>query len=250
MDVHVVVITGAGSGLGASLAKKYSDLGCHVCLLGRTQTKLIRTAETLSHNHSIYEVDISSKSDVAKVMQLIKEEVGQIDLLINNAGVGIFDLTENLSEESIHQMIDINLKGTIFCTQEVLNDMKKRNQGYIVNIVSLSGKRGKAIESVYSASKFGARGFTESLAIELEHTAIRVFGAYMENMKTVLWGELVQKTRLWNRMMLQMSLWKVSNRENTHQLKKLLLKIIKKNIKDSETYTIFKLRDALLKSLF
>lgn len=87
-------------------------------------------------------------------MQLIKEEVGAIDVLINNAGVGTFDLAENLSEESIHQMIDINLKGTIFCTQEVLDDMKKRNQGYIVNIISLSGKRGKVTESVYSASKY------------------------------------------------------------------------------------------------
>lgn len=195
MDINVVVITGAGSGLGASLAKKYSELGCHVCLLGRTQTKLIRTAETLSNNHSIYEVDVSSKNDVANVMQLIKEEVGQIDLLINNAGVGVFDLTENLSEESIHQMIDINLKGTIFCTQEVLNDMKERNQGNIVNIVSLSGKRGKITESVYSASKFGARGFTENLALELEDTGIRVFGAYMGNMKTELWeGAISEET--------------------------------------------------------
>lgn len=187
MDMNVV-ITGAGSGLGASLAKKYSDLGCHVCLLGRTQTKLMRTAETLTNNPSIYEVDVSSKQDVAKVIQLIKKKVGAIDVLINNAGVGTFDLMENLSEESIHQMIDINLKGTIFCTQEVLGDMKKRNQGYIVNIISLSGKRGKATESVYSASKFGVRGFTESLALELEPTAIRVFGAYMGNMKTELWG--------------------------------------------------------------
>ncbi|RAS90398.1 alcohol dehydrogenase [Priestia endophytica] len=186
MDMNVV-ITGAGSGLGASLVKKYSDLGCHVCLLGRTSTKLIRTAETLTNNHSIYKVDVSSKQDVAKVMQLIKEEVGAIDVLINNAGVGTFDLAENLSEESIHQMIDINLKGTIFCTQEVLDDMKKRNQGYIVNIISLSGKRGKVTESVYSASKFGVRGFTESLALELEPTAIRIFGAYMGNMKTELW---------------------------------------------------------------
>lgn len=187
MDMNVV-ITGAGSGLGASLAKKYSNLGYHVCLLGRTQTKLIRTAEALTNNYSIYEVDISSKKDVAKVMQLIKKEMGTIDVLINNAGVGTFDVTENLSEESIHQMIDINLKGTIFCTQEVLDDMKKRNQGYIVNIISLSGKRGKVTESVYSASKFGVRGFTESLALELEPTAVKVFGAYMGNMKTELWG--------------------------------------------------------------
>ncbi|MED1741969.1 SDR family NAD(P)-dependent oxidoreductase [Bacillus swezeyi] len=187
MDMNVV-ITGAGSGLGASLAKKYSNLGYHVCLLGRTQTKLIRTAEALTNNYSIYEVDISSKKDVAKVMQLIKKEMGTIDVLINNAGVGTFDVTENLSEESIHQMIDINLKGTIFCTQEELDDMKKRNQGYIVNIISHSGKRGKVTESVYSASKFGVRGFTESLALELEPTAVKVFGAYMGNMKTELWG--------------------------------------------------------------
>lgn len=187
MAIKVVVITGAGSGLGASLAKKYSDLGCHVCLLGRTKTKLVRTAKILNHSHSIYEVDVSSKNDVAKVMQVIKEQDGQIDLLINNAGVGVFDLTENLDEDSIHQMIDTNLKGTIFCTQEVLNDMKERNKGYIINIVSLSGKRAKLTESVYSASKFGARGFTENLALELEDSDIRVLGAYMGNMKTELW---------------------------------------------------------------
>jgi len=95
MDIKVVVITGAGSGLGASLAKKYSDLDYYVCLLGRTKTKLIRTAKILNHSHSIYEVDVSSKNDVAKVMQVIKEQDGQIDLLINNAGVGVFNLTEN-----------------------------------------------------------------------------------------------------------------------------------------------------------
>jgi short-subunit dehydrogenase len=183
-----IVITGAGSGLGASLAKKYSDLGYHVCLLGRTKTKLVRIAETLKNSHSIYEVDVSSKKDVSRVFPLIKEEVGPINLLINNAGVGVFDLTENLSEESIHHMIDINLKGTIFCTQEVLSDMKEKNQGAIVNIVSLSGKRGKALESVYSASKFGVRGFTESLIDELKDTDIKLFAAYMGNMKTELWG--------------------------------------------------------------
>ncbi|MGG3195342.1 SDR family oxidoreductase [Priestia aryabhattai] len=187
MDIKVVVITGAGSGLGASLAKKYSDLGCHVCLLGRTKTKLVRTAEMLNYRHSIYEVDVSSKNEVTKVMQVIKEEDGQIDLLINNAGVGVFDLTENLDGDSVHQMIDTNLKGTIFCTQAVLNDMKKRNQGYIINVISLSGKRAKLTESVYSASKFGTRGFTENLALELEDSAIRVLGAYMGNMKTELW---------------------------------------------------------------
>src|SRR4051812_35192846 len=102
MDRKVAVITGAGSGLGASLARKYSDLGYHVCLLGRTKSKLYRTAEKLTEHNSIYEVDVSSKDDVTKVIKLIKEEVGPIDLLINNAGVGYFDNAENLSEKAVH----------------------------------------------------------------------------------------------------------------------------------------------------
>ena len=63
--------------------------------------------------------------------------------MINNAGVGDFNYAEKLTEKSVHKMIDINLKGTIFCTQEVLSDMKKRNQGIIVNIVSTAGIEGK-----------------------------------------------------------------------------------------------------------
>ena len=158
MNIKVVVITGAGSGLGASLAKKYSAMGCHVCLLGRTVSKLEQAAEQLTNSYSIYEVDVTSRDSVANVFESIIEEAGPIDLLINNAGLGVFDLAENLAEESVHDMIDINLKGTIFCTQEVLPSMKKRNQGIIVNVVSTAGVEGKVNETVYCASKFGVRG--------------------------------------------------------------------------------------------
>jgi uncharacterized protein len=187
MKEKVVVITGAGSGLGASLAKKYSELGSHVCLLGRTRTNLERTAQILVNGHSIYELDVTSKNEVDTVFQSIKEEVGSIDLLINNAGLGVFDLAENIDEASIHQMIDINLKGTIFCTQAVLPDMKDRNEGIIANVISTAGIEGKVTESVYCASKFGVRGFTESLQVELQESAVRVFAAYMGGMKTAFW---------------------------------------------------------------
>ncbi|WNS75171.1 SDR family oxidoreductase [Bacillus sp. DTU_2020_1000418_1_SI_GHA_SEK_038] len=196
MDLKVVVITGAGSGLGASLAKKYSTMGCHVCLIGRRASKLEETAKQLTNSYSIYELDVTSKSSVEKVMWSIKEEVGPIDLLINNAGLGVFDLAENLSEEHVHGMIDINLKGTIFCTQEVLPSMKERNQGIIVNVVSTAGIEGKVTESVYCASKFGVRGFTESLALELNDTGIRVFGAYMGGMKSPFWEGILTEEKM------------------------------------------------------
>ena len=131
----------------------------------------------------IFSVDVSSKQEVSNVFSKIKENLGAVDVLVNNAGVGVFDLAENISEEAVHQMIDINIKGTIFCTQEVLADMKKRNGGSILNIVSTAGLDGKTTESVYCASKFGMRGFHESLLVELEETDIHVFGAYMGGMK-------------------------------------------------------------------
>lgn len=196
----VVVITGAGSGLGSSLARKFSVMGYHVCLLGRTVEKLQKTAESLTNESSIFELDVSIKSEVSKVFHSIKEEVGEIDILINNAGTGTFDLTENIAEEAVHQMIDINLKGTIFCTQEVLPDMKKRNKGIIANIVSTAGIEGKVTESVYCASKFGVRGFSDSLFLELQDTQVKVYSAFMGGMKTEFWDGIYQEEEIQNLM--------------------------------------------------
>ena len=91
-------------------------------------------------------------------------------------------------------MIDINLKGTIFCTQEVLADMKESNSGSILNIVSTAGLEGKETESVYCASKFGTRGFHESLVVELKDTDIHVFGAYMGGMATEFWDGILDES--------------------------------------------------------
>ncbi|QOS99363.1 SDR family oxidoreductase [Brevibacterium sp. JNUCC-42] len=196
MDKQVVVITGAGSGLGASLAKRYSEQGYHVCLLGRTKAKLERTAERLTGSNSIHVGDVASRQAIMEMMTAIIKKHGSIDVLINNAGTGSFDLAENLTEEAVHQMIDINLKGTIFSTQEVLKQMKEQNRGTIINIVSTAGKVGKANESVYCASKFGVRGFTESLYIEVKETPIQVIGIYMGGMKTEFWDGIFTEERM------------------------------------------------------
>lgn len=187
-----VVITGAGSGLGASLAKKYNEKAYHVFLLGRTQDKLERAASTFStKNYSICPVDVSSFQEVQETFDAIKEEAGAIDILVNNAGVGYFELAEELTANQIDQMIDINLKGTIYCTQQVLKDMKEKNAGSIINIVSTAGVEGKATESAYSASKFGVKGFTESILKELADTNVHVHGIYMGGMKTPFWEGII-----------------------------------------------------------
>jgi uncharacterized protein len=200
MDQEVVVITGAGSGLGASLAKKYSEMGAYVCLLGRNEARLKNTANLLHNNYSIYQLDVSVKGEVDKVFQAIYQEVGPIDLLINNAGTGSFALAEQIDEKSVHDMIDVNLKGTIFCSQVVLPDMKQRNKGIIANIVSTAGLEGKVTESVYCASKFGVKGFTESLLAELKDTSVKVYGAYMGGMKTEFWSGIYSEEQTQNLM--------------------------------------------------
>lgn len=197
MDKKHVVITGAGSGLGASLALKYAEMDYHVTLLGRTYSKLRYVADKMtSDNVSLYTIDVSSAEEVEKVFMEIKEESGQIDVLVNNAGVGVFDDAEKLTTDVIDQMIDINLKGTIFCTQAVLPEMKERNDGTIIQVISTAGLEGKASEAVYCASKYGQRGFTESIIKELKDTDVHVLAAYMGGMKTSFWDEIYSKEEI------------------------------------------------------
>ena len=184
---ETVVITGAGSGLGAELALRFSGAGRHVCLLGRNRSKLESVAGKLQGTCSIYEADVSVRASVRNVMDKILSDRGSIDILVNNAGVGTFKNFEELSDEEIDCMIDINLKGAIYCTREVITGMKKRG-GVLLNIISNSGINAKETETVYSASKFGLRGFAQALEQELEDTDVRIMSVYMGNMKTGLWA--------------------------------------------------------------
>lgn len=190
-----VVITGAGSGLGASLAYKYNKQGYYISLIGRTEEKLERVAESFENDYySIFPLDVSSFSEVEQVFERIVEDVQPIDILVNNAGVGHFELMEDLDIDQMNQMIDVNLKGTIFCTQQVIGAMKERNSGSIINIVSTAGVEGKVNESVYCASKFGVRGFTESIIKELEETDVQANGIYMGGMKTPFWEGILDES--------------------------------------------------------
>src|SRR5699024_1924718 len=157
-------------------AQKYSKLGSHVCLLGRTKSKLQKVASSLQGTSSIYEVDVSSLVGVQKAMQTIVSKEGKIDCLVNNAGVGSFISLEELREEDIQKIRHINLTGTLVCTPASLSYMRAENSGQSINIVSASGKRAKATESVYSGSKFGVRGFSEAIAGEFTETGIKIFG--------------------------------------------------------------------------
>jgi len=181
-----VFITGATSGLGFSISKLLVKKGCKVYGVGKSKKGVKEAKKKLkSSNFTVYSADVS---DFKQISDVIKK-VGKIDILINNAGVWLSGQLQDNKVEKISKTIDINLKGVIYTTKAVLPQMIKRKTGYIFNISSTSGLRGKNEQSVYVASKYGVTGFTKSLQRDLWNTNIKVAGFYPGGMKTKLFSK-------------------------------------------------------------
>ncbi|SHI46965.1 Short-chain dehydrogenase [Clostridium cavendishii DSM 21758] len=181
-----VLITGAGSGLGLELAKCYAKEKNHVILVGRNKEKLEKAVDEITKSGESAEYficDISNIESVKELVEYICIKHKTIDYLINNAGIGIFNPISELTVNEINKMIDINVKGTIMVTQRILPYINER----ILNIISTAGLKGKVNESVYCASKFAIRGFTESLQKEFIDEKIKITAVYMGGMNTPFW---------------------------------------------------------------
>ncbi|URM32283.1 SDR family NAD(P)-dependent oxidoreductase [Cytobacillus firmus] len=195
-----VIITGAGSGLGKELALLFAGQGFHIVLTGRTLDKLQSVEQEIHEaggSAQCFTADITQTNEIAKLMEQLQNH--ELYGLINNAGVGHFGPVNSLSEQNIEDMFDTNTLGTIYMTQAVLPFLKDENEGLLMNIISTAGLKGKVNESVYVASKFAVRGFTESLQKELENTNIKVKAVYMGGMDTPFWDEsdhIKDKSRL------------------------------------------------------
>jgi len=191
IDVPTVLITGGGTGLGKELALLYAKNQYNVVITGRDGIKLAAAKEELLHvTKSVHTIEMDVKN-AASIKQAISEVISitPIDVLVNNAGVGYFGPFIDLSEHDINEMIDTNVKGTIFMCQELIPHLLTRPEATILNIISTAGLRGKVNESVYVASKFAVRGFTESLQKEYEGSTLHISGAYMGGMATPFWDE-------------------------------------------------------------
>ncbi|WP_181833225.1 SDR family NAD(P)-dependent oxidoreductase [Bacillus taeanensis] len=188
--METILITGAGTGLGKALALTYSKKGFSILLSGRNEHPLKtveQEIEQLGGHAAAVVCDITNSHSIAAMLNALQEKNITIDRLINNAGVGYFGELESLSEADINTILDTNVKGTILLTRALLPLFKKQQSGRILNIISTAGLRGKVNESVYVASKFAVRGFSESLQKELEHTPIDVTAVYMGGMDTPFW---------------------------------------------------------------
>jgi NADP-dependent 3-hydroxy acid dehydrogenase YdfG len=182
MKNKTIVITGVSGGVGRSLAKIFIKKGWTVLGLGRTKRKLELLKDEISHNNfAAIEVDIRDPDQVAAVFQYINQK---IDVLVNNASVFISRPFSKCSVKDINDILDTNLKGTMFCTMEAL---KKMGKGRIINIGSVSGTHGIENQAIYSASKYGLVGFSESIG--QEHEEILFTTICPGGINTPLWNE-------------------------------------------------------------
>ncbi|MFD1040071.1 SDR family NAD(P)-dependent oxidoreductase [Virgibacillus byunsanensis] len=180
-----VAITGAGSGLGRELALYYAKNDYTVFLLGRTDTKLHIVQNEILENGGNAEVVLCDVREYASV-SIAFQQIGQLDVLINNAGIGIFGPVEDYTIDEIEDTLNTNVKGAILTVQSALPLIRASN-GRILTIISTAGLRGKVNESIYCASKFAVKGFTESLQKEWEDASFTITSVYMGGMNTPFW---------------------------------------------------------------
>lgn len=170
----VVVITGGSEGIGKALVNHFLLKGAKVATCGRNYDKLyqLQTQHTSQPLH-IATADVSKESDCEKFIASVIDTFGTIDILINNAGISMRALFKEVSLDTIRQLIDINLWGTIYCTRFAVNEIIK-NKGTIVGVSSVAGFRGLPGRTGYSASKFAVTGFLEALRTELLDEGVNV----------------------------------------------------------------------------
>jgi meso-butanediol dehydrogenase/(S,S)-butanediol dehydrogenase/diacetyl reductase len=170
----VVVVTGAGSGMGAATARRFAAEGAIVVLVGRTETKLVKVANTLENSRFyVHVADISSPQDVERLAQVVEDKFGRVDVLVNNAGVVVQGQVDEASIEDWKKIIDIDLGGVFYCSRFFMPALKK-SRGNIVNVSSVSGLGGDWGMSFYNAAKGGVSNFTRSLAMDHGADGVRV----------------------------------------------------------------------------
>ena len=173
----IVLVTGASSGIGRQVSLDFSGHGAQsIILVARSRSKLEDLEKTISRKFNIktiiYPCDVSKKSEVEQMGREILDKCGHVDVLVNNAGFGLYGKVQNQSIDQIESVTFTNYLGVVYCTKVFLDSMIARKSGHIVNLASVAASFGVAGLSAYCASKYAVLGFSESLSQELHGTGV------------------------------------------------------------------------------
>ncbi len=187
-EQRVVLITGASSGIGEATARLLGARGFRLALAARRIDRLEKLAQeigALGSQAIAIQTDVSQPGDVEAMVKTCLDVYGQLDILVNNAGFGKFGWLENLDTQSeILDQVNTNLVGSILASKAVLPHMISRKSGHIINMASVAGLVATPTYSVYAATKFGLRGFSQALRREVGIFNIQVSVIYPGGVKT------------------------------------------------------------------
>lgn len=175
---NTVFVTGGSGGIGSEICREFGKLGYPVAIGYNTNKKSAELiAEEITSANGIamaVKCDVSNIQSINKAINIIKENLGDIEILVNNAGTANINLFTSLTTEEIYDLINTNLIGAMLCSKAVLPHMINRKHGKIINITSVWGEVGASCETVYSAAKAGLIGFTKALGKEVAPSGINV----------------------------------------------------------------------------
>ncbi len=177
IEGKVAIVTGASSGIGEATAEALAEAGAKVALAARRSERIDELAEKINGDGGTalaIKTDVSEEPQCRALVEQTKEELGSVDLLINNAGVMLLGPVAGAETEHWRRMIEVNLLGLLYCTHAVMPVMGEAGGGHIVNVASTAGRQATLGAAVYNMTKFGVVGFSEALRQEALHGNVRV----------------------------------------------------------------------------
>ncbi len=191
------LVTGGTKGIGRAIAESLIKAGARVTITARNEDEIKAAVSQLNAiGLGAATGDVCDIRDYNQVKSVFTSLDG-LDILINNAGVGIFASVESMSVEDFHAVLETNVFGVFYCCHEAIPLMKKRGGGYIINISSLAGANPHAEMAAYNASKFGLNGFSEALMQEVRHDGIKVSYIMPGSVNTAFGGDEPSDAKSW-----------------------------------------------------
>ena len=173
----VALVTGGGRGIGRATAVALGAVGAHVVVAARTQSEIdevVREILDAGGAASACAADIADAESVRGLFATVRETCGRLDVLVNNAGIGLYGPVKDFPVEDLDRVVAVNLRGTFLCCQEAMKMMVPQGSGYIINISSVVGFKGYPNQAAYTATKHAVMGLTKTLAVEAGKDGIRV----------------------------------------------------------------------------
>jgi 3-oxoacyl-[acyl-carrier protein] reductase len=210
---QVALVTGGSRGIGLAIARELADAGAKVAVVARDETRAQQAADSLpGEGHRGYSADVADAAQVAELVKRVEDEMGSLDVLVNNAGVTRDNVLMRLKDEDWSDVLETNLKGAFNTIRAASRGMMKRRMGRIINISSVVGLMGNKGQANYAASKAGLIGLTKSVAKELASRGILVNAVAPGYIETDMTAELPEAAR--EALMAQIALGRLGTPED------------------------------------